>query len=71
MFYYFYIPLEKSHSLRAKKKKKSANMDYGFLDIGRDKAYHILFVFAQEWTRFLPFFSSMRKVRDTQCNVES
>lgn len=31
-------------------------MDYGFLDIGRDKAYHILFVFAQEWTRFLPFF---------------
>lgn len=46
-------------------------MDYGFLDIGRDKAYHILFVFAQEWTRFLPFFSSMRKVRDTQCNVES
>lgn len=45
MFYYFYIPLEKSHSMRAKKKNPSANMDYGVLDIGRDKANHILCLF--------------------------
>lgn len=47
-------------------------MDYGFLDIGRDKAYHILCLFlSKNGLDFCLFFSSMRKVRDTQCNVES
>lgn len=63
MFYYFYIPLEKSHSLRAKK-TKSANMDYGFLDIGRDKANHILCLFLPknglDFCLFFPFHRESR-----------
>lgn len=46
-------------------------MDYGFLDIGRDKANQLLCLFLPENGLDSGFFFCMGKVGDIQCNLES
>lgn len=71
MFYYFYIPLEKSHSVRAKKKKNLLiwTMDSWTLAVIEQITFCVCFCLRMD--RFLPFFSSMGKVVDAQCNAGS
>ena len=46
-------------------------MDYGFLDIGRDKANQLLCLLLSENGLDFGFFCCVGKVGDVQCNVES
>lgn len=61
--------------MKAKKEeKKSANMDYGFLDIGRDKANRLLCLFLPKNGLDLVvffFLPCMGGEGDTQYNVET